>query len=210
IGQVFSTSPQASIYYEGGFVGGIATGQTNTALKVGDTIDWFDFPSISGNKGVTIGGDVIAAFTNKPGVKEFLQYMTTADAGSVWAGTGAVISPVKSVPATAYPNELAKREAAHVVPVGLRPRTTGLRSFSSCPRRSSSSSSCFTHRSTQSSSASIVGATGHSSSGSVLTTTSAFSAIQTSSISRRSRPQELCGTTSSGSSSTQASSSFWG
>ena len=114
IGQVFSTSPQASIYYEGGFVGGIATGQTNTALKVGDTIDWFDFPSISGNKGVTIGGDVIAAFTNKPGVKEFLQYMTTADAGAVWAGTGAIISPIKSVPATAYPNDLAKREAAQV------------------------------------------------------------------------------------------------
>jgi len=114
IGQAFSANPQASIYYEGGFVGGIATGQTNTALKVGDSIDWFDFPSINGNKGVTIGGDVIAAFTTKPGVKEFLQYMTTSDAGSVWAGTGAVISPVKAVPATAYPNDLAKREAAQV------------------------------------------------------------------------------------------------
>ena len=84
------------------------------ALKVGDTIDWFDFPSINGNKGVTIGGDVIAAFTTKPGVKEFIQYMTTADSGSVWAGTGAVISPVKTVPASAYPNDLAKREAAQV------------------------------------------------------------------------------------------------
>ncbi|OLC10360.1 MAG: hypothetical protein AUH39_02115 [Chloroflexi bacterium 13_1_40CM_67_9] len=114
IGQAFSANPQAVLYYEGGFVGGIATGQTNTALKVGESIDWFDFPSINGNKGVTIGGDVIAAFTNKPGVKEFLQYMTTADAGSVWAGTGAVISPVKSVPASAYPNDLAKREAAQV------------------------------------------------------------------------------------------------
>src|SRR5207253_2935607 len=59
IGQVFSASPQAAIYYEGGFVGGIATGQTNTALKVGDTIDWFDFPAINNNKSVTIGGDVI-------------------------------------------------------------------------------------------------------------------------------------------------------
>src|SRR4029077_351063 len=82
--------------------------------KVGDTIDWFDFPSINGNKGVTIGGDVIAAVTTKPGVKEFLQYMTTAEAGSVCAGTGAIISPVKSVPASAYPNDLAKREAAQV------------------------------------------------------------------------------------------------
>jgi alpha-glucoside transport system substrate-binding protein len=114
IGQVFSANPQASVYYEGGFVGSIATGQTNTALKVGETIDWFDFPSINSNKGVTIGGDVIAAFTTKPGVKEFLQYMTTADAGSVWAGTGAVLSPIKSVPATVYPNDLAKREAAQV------------------------------------------------------------------------------------------------
>jgi alpha-glucoside transport system substrate-binding protein len=114
IGQVFSANPQAVIYYEGGFVGSIATGQTNTALKVGESIDWFDFPSIGGNKGVTIGGDVIAAFTTKPGVKEFLQYMTTSDAGSVWAGTGAVLSPIKSVPASVYPNELAKREAAQV------------------------------------------------------------------------------------------------
>ncbi|HEV8468171.1 MAG TPA: ABC transporter substrate-binding protein [Candidatus Limnocylindria bacterium] len=114
IGQVFSANPQAVVYYEGGFVGGIATGQTNTALKVGESIDWFDFPAINNNKSVTIGGDVIAAFTAKPGVKEFLQYMTTSDAGSVWAGTGAVISPVKSVPASAYPNDLAKREAAQV------------------------------------------------------------------------------------------------
>ena len=114
IGQAFSTNPSAVIYYEGGFVGGIATGQTNTALKVGETIDWFDFPSINGNKTVTIGGDVIAAFTNKPGVKEFLNYMTSADSGSVWAGTGAIISPIKSVPASAYPNDLAKREAAQV------------------------------------------------------------------------------------------------
>jgi alpha-glucoside transport system substrate-binding protein len=114
IGQAFSTNPSAVIYYEGGFVGGIATGQTNTALKVGESIDWFDFPSINGNKTVTIGGDVIAAFTTKPGVKEFLNYMTTADSGAVWAGTGAIISPIKSVPAGAYPNDLAKREAAQV------------------------------------------------------------------------------------------------
>src|SRR5437870_12126885 len=56
----------------------------------------------------------MAASTTTPGVKQFLQYMTTSDAGSVWAGTGAVTSPVKSVPATAYPNDLAKREAAQV------------------------------------------------------------------------------------------------
>lgn len=114
IGQVFSATPTADIYYEGGFVGGIATGQVNTDLVVGQTIDWFAFPSINGGDGVTIGGDVIAAFTDKPGVKEFIEFMTSPDSGSVWAGTGAIISPIKAVPESAYPNELAKREAAQV------------------------------------------------------------------------------------------------
>lgn len=114
IGQAFSASPQAVMYYEGGFVGGIATGQTNKDLKPGETIDWSDFPAIDGRKGVTIGGDVIAAFTSKPGVKEFIQFMTSPDSGSVWAGTGAIVSPIKAVPASAYPNDLAKREAAQV------------------------------------------------------------------------------------------------
>jgi alpha-glucoside transport system substrate-binding protein len=114
IGQVFSANPQAVIFYEGGFVGGLAMGQTNTALKVGETIDWFDFPAVGGGKTVTIGGDVIAAFTNKPGVKEFINYMTSQESGTVWAGTGAILSPIKSVSASAYPNDLAKREAAQV------------------------------------------------------------------------------------------------
>jgi alpha-glucoside transport system substrate-binding protein len=114
IGQAFSATATADMYYEGGFVGGIATGQVNKDLKIGETIDWFDFPSINGNKGVTIGGDVIGALTKNPGVKEFVQYMTTPEAGAIWAGTGAIISPIKGVADTSYPNDLAKREAAQV------------------------------------------------------------------------------------------------
>src|SRR4026209_1134041 len=108
-------SAAAEVYYEGGFVGGIATGQVNTALKFGETIDWTDFPSFGGSeKPATIGGDVIAAFTTNPGVKEFIEYMTTAEAGEVWAATGAIISPVKAVSTDVYPNDSVKREAAQV------------------------------------------------------------------------------------------------
>ena len=114
IGQVFSANPKADMYYEGGFVGGIITGQVNKAAKLGVDADWFDFPSINGNNGVTIGGDVIAALTTKPGVKEFLQYMTTPESGEVWAKTGAIISPIKSVSPDAYPNDTVKKEAAQV------------------------------------------------------------------------------------------------
>jgi alpha-glucoside transport system substrate-binding protein len=117
IAQAFGASAKADLYYEGGFVGGIATGQTNTALKIGETIDWFNFPTFGKGDGDTaaeIGGDEIAALTTKPGVKEFIQFMTTADAGTTWAKTGAIISPVKAVDPSAYPNDLAKKEAAQV------------------------------------------------------------------------------------------------
>jgi alpha-glucoside transport system substrate-binding protein len=114
IGQVFSANPEADVYYEGGFVGGIATGQVNTALEPGKTIDWFPFPSINGGDGVTIGGDVIAALTTNPGVKEFVEYMSTPESGDVWAATGAIISPVLGVDPGVYPNDLVKKEAAQV------------------------------------------------------------------------------------------------
>jgi len=116
IAQAFGTSPTADLYYEGGFVGGIATGQTNKALEIGKTIDWFDFPTFGGggDTAAEIGGDEIAALTTNPGVKEFIQFMTTADAGNTWAKTGAIISPVKAVDAASYPNDLAKKEAAQV------------------------------------------------------------------------------------------------
>ncbi len=114
IGQAFSATATADMYYEGGFVGGIATGQVNTALTMSKDIDWFAFPSINGGDGVTIGGDVIAALTTNPGVKEFIEYMTTPEAGAVWAATGAIISPVKGVSADVYPNDQVKREAAQV------------------------------------------------------------------------------------------------
>ncbi|HET7029910.1 MAG TPA: extracellular solute-binding protein [Candidatus Limnocylindrales bacterium] len=116
IAQAFGENPTAALYYEGGFVGGIATGQTNKNLKIGTSIDWFGFPTFggSGDTAAEIGGDEIAALTTKPGVKEFIQFMTTADAGSTWAKTGAIISPVKAVGADSYPNDLAKKEAAQV------------------------------------------------------------------------------------------------
>jgi alpha-glucoside transport system substrate-binding protein len=115
IGQVFGASGKAAVYYEGGFVGGIVTGQVNKTIKVPDQIDWTPFPSF-GEQGtpVNIGSDVIAGLTTKTGVKEFIQYMTTKESGEVWAKTGAIISPVKAVDVSVYPNDLTKRESAQV------------------------------------------------------------------------------------------------
>ncbi len=111
IAQVFKPEPEAAVFYEGGFVGGIAIGQTNPDLVIGETIDWFPFPGFGGPDVTTFGGDVIGALTDTDGAKAFMQYITTAEANEVWAGTGAIVSPHKAVGTGSYPNDLVVREA---------------------------------------------------------------------------------------------------
>jgi alpha-glucoside transport system substrate-binding protein len=116
IGDVFGANAKAQLYYEGGFVGGIATGQVNTKLVPGATINDFPWPTINPKQGspVTIGGDYAVAFKDSPDVRQFLQYMTSADAGKIWVSTGAIISPNKQVTGSAYPNLLVRKEGAQL------------------------------------------------------------------------------------------------
>ena len=115
IGLVFSANPTAEMYYEGGFVGGIATGDVNTDLKVGQTIDFFDFPEINGSGAkITIGGDVMAALTTNPGVAEFMQFLASAEAGKAWVAGKTIISPMNGVTASDYP-DATKKEATQIV-----------------------------------------------------------------------------------------------
>jgi alpha-glucoside transport system substrate-binding protein len=112
IAQVFKPEPEAATFYEGGFVGGIATGQTNKDLKIGETIDWYPFPTLGNTEQVTtFGGDVVGALTDSEGAKAFLAYLITPEANTVWASTGAIVSPHKGVATTDYPNDLVIREA---------------------------------------------------------------------------------------------------
>ncbi|CAN5560994.1 ABC transporter substrate-binding protein [soil metagenome] len=119
IGKVFSTSPSAELYYGGGFVGGIATGDDvnpDLAGQEGTAIDWFPFPTIDGNgEGlVTYGGDVMAALVADSDVAAFMEYLTTAEAGQVWAEGGTIISPIVDVDTSVYPTSLIQAEAEQV------------------------------------------------------------------------------------------------
>jgi alpha-glucoside transport system substrate-binding protein len=116
IGDVFGAKPKAQLYYEGGFVGGIATSQVNTKLVPGKTIDDFSWPVINPKYGspVTIGGDYAVAFNDSPDIRTFLKYITSATAGKIWVSTGAVISPNKQVKGSAYPNLLVRKEGAQL------------------------------------------------------------------------------------------------
>ncbi len=116
IGQVFGKNPKAELYYEGGFVGGIATGQVNPDLKPGETIDFFPFPEINPEVGMPLlgAGDVAVAFNDDENTGKLMEFLASEEAGTEWVSTGAIVSPNKAVPLDAYPNELVKKEAEQV------------------------------------------------------------------------------------------------
>jgi alpha-glucoside transport system substrate-binding protein len=116
ITDVFGTSPKAQMFFEGGFVGGIALQQVNPKLKPGKTIASFPWPTIKPSLDHPVVGaaDFAAALKDNADVRSFLKYISTGPAGTIWVSTGAVTSPNKKVPARAYPNVLARAEAAQL------------------------------------------------------------------------------------------------
>lgn len=116
IGLVFSPDAEATMYYEGGFVGGIAVGDVNPDLVWNETIGFFPFPSVgdAGEGAITIGGDVMGAFTNEPGVAEFMQFLASPEGAAAWVAGGTIITPFAGVEAADYPDERSQAEAEHV------------------------------------------------------------------------------------------------
>lgn len=116
IGRVFGTSADAQLYMEGGFVGGIALGDVNKALKPGVTIGSFPWPTINPSFGQPLvgGGDLAVAFADTPEVRKLIQFLASKQAGTIWVSTGAIVSPNKTVSPAAYPNVLVRAEAKQV------------------------------------------------------------------------------------------------
>jgi alpha-glucoside transport system substrate-binding protein len=110
IGLIYRPDPAAPLFYGGGFVGGIARGDVNPDLTWQEDHDFFEFPTIDGQGAgaIVFGGDVIATFDNRPEVAAFIRYMTTAEAGQTWAEQGTIISPIRDVDVSVYPEEVQK------------------------------------------------------------------------------------------------------
>ena len=117
ISLIYAPDGDRYMYYEGGFVGGIAVGDTNPDLVWGETINFFPFPTIEGGEGegaITIGGDVMGAFTNNPGVAELMQYIASPEGAAAWIAGGTIITPFAGVEPGDYPDERTQAEAQHI------------------------------------------------------------------------------------------------
>ncbi|MDP8959529.1 MAG: extracellular solute-binding protein [Actinomycetota bacterium] len=108
----------ASMHYEGGFMGAFAE-QNFPDLEAGTDYDWFEFPEINPEFGKPVvgGGDMAVLFNDNERAAELIRFLATPEAGEVWATAerGAVISPNQSVPLDVYGGGLRQKEAEVVL-----------------------------------------------------------------------------------------------
>jgi alpha-glucoside transport system substrate-binding protein len=106
----FEDPPRAAMVMLGGFASGFITTQF-PSLKPGDDLDFFTFP---GGK-VTGGANIVYAFNDDPATCSFLRYMASAEAQEVWVKAGGFTSVNSEVPLTAYPSDLARKQAEQLL-----------------------------------------------------------------------------------------------
>ena len=115
--QAFSDPPNGALVFEGDFVGGIISGETDATL--GEDADFFEFPSIDGSENVVLGGgDIAVLLKDSEGGKALIEYLATPEAAEIWAAEGGYISPNTKVDLSAYSDELSRRAAEALAKAG--------------------------------------------------------------------------------------------
>jgi alpha-glucoside transport system substrate-binding protein len=127
-------TPHAAMVFEGDFViseitgnsSNYAPGTTGTGGAACTTdpsktpcYNFFSFPgpaANSANQGAVQGaGDVAMMLNSTAQAKALIQYLAGAEGATVWASAGGFASPNNKVPASAYPDAVAKADAQALV-----------------------------------------------------------------------------------------------
>ena len=114
--QVFADpqNPEAAIVYEGDFVAGEITG--NTESELGTDADFFPFPEIEGSGPAVIGGgDAAVLMTDSEGGRALIEFLATPEAAQIWAAEGGFLSPNANVDTSVYPDDITRRTAEALV-----------------------------------------------------------------------------------------------
>ncbi|MCZ6531024.1 MAG: ABC transporter substrate-binding protein [Chloroflexi bacterium] len=102
---VLRDDPVAEMYYEGGFMSSFGE-QNHPDLVCGEDYAFFEFPEIdpAWGKPVVGGGDLAVVFVDRPEVREFIRFLASEEANTIWASAeaGSVISPNSNVSLDVY------------------------------------------------------------------------------------------------------------
>ena len=111
---LFTTPPGCYMHHQASFMSSFIK-TDNPSAQPGTDYSFFGFPDINpAYAGAEeVAGDLFGMFKDSPEARDFLKYLTTPEAQSIWAkvpGSGA-LSPNKSVDLSVYPDALTKQQA---------------------------------------------------------------------------------------------------
>jgi alpha-glucoside transport system substrate-binding protein len=113
VSHVFTDKPKAAMVIEGDFVPGVVSSKTKIKPKTG--YDVFPFPAIGdATSDVVGGGDSIVMFKDTKASEALVKFLATPEAAQAWVSRGGFSSPNKSVPETAYPDDITRRTATAI------------------------------------------------------------------------------------------------
>jgi ABC-type Fe3+ transport system substrate-binding protein len=108
--QVYSDPAKAAMVFEGDFVAGVITAETQAEPTTG--FDVFAFPELNDSGPVVVGGgDVVVMFKDNPAAQALISYLTTPEAAQIWAEKGGFSSPNKNVDEGVYPDDITRKTA---------------------------------------------------------------------------------------------------
>ncbi len=105
----YDSPPKAYMDYLGDFTAGFITAQF-PGITAGTDYDFFPFPTINPSYAgaVTGGADMVFAMKDNSAIRQYMQYLSTAEAQEIWVRQGGASSINKSVPLSAYPNDVQR------------------------------------------------------------------------------------------------------
>jgi alpha-glucoside transport system substrate-binding protein len=108
----YTAPPKAYMYYLGDFTIGFITTQF-PSLQAGTDYNFFPFPTINSQYAgaITGGADVIFAMKDNSGTRQYMEFMSSAEAQTIWVKQGGASSVNKGVDLSAYPNQVQRNAA---------------------------------------------------------------------------------------------------
>ncbi|MCW2882936.1 MAG: extracellular solute-binding protein family 1 [Sphaerisporangium sp.] len=106
---------KAAMVIEADFV---ATTAVQSGAKVGEDAKIMPFPKAGDTAPVVLGGDIAVALKESKGAMALLEYLASAEGGSVWAKNPGYLSPNRNVSPDNYPDPLTKQLAQTIISAG--------------------------------------------------------------------------------------------
>ena len=108
----YDNPPKAYMFYLGDFAAGFITAQFKS-INPGTDFNFFPFPTINPQYAgaVTGGTNMLFAMQDNDGTRQYMEYLASAEAQEIWVKGGGVTAMNKSVPLSAYNDDVARATA---------------------------------------------------------------------------------------------------